>query len=272
MRKARGALVAIAALASLACASALREPPPVEEIAASGDRGAPEAAALEAPELLRRADAAWARRPDRTAVLEAQGLYLAAARAEESGVDGLLGAARASSWLVEHESDPAARQQQATTAIEAAQWCGRRAPEEPACGYRLALAIGQQARERPATAKDGMARMDELLRATIAVDPALDEAGPHRALALLLLRAPSWPAGPGDAEEGLAQAKAAAALRPEHPPNQLVLAEALSKNGEREGARLAAERSVALARSRLECGDPDAAEWVEDASALLERL
>jgi len=269
---ARRALAGAAAFFALSCASAIREPPPVEAIGPPDGRRTSEAASLEVPELLRRADAAWARRPDREAVLEAQALYLAAARGDAAGVAGLIGAARASTWLVENESDADARLQQVTTAIDAAQWCERRAPEDPACGYWLALAIGQQARERPATAKDGMARMDGLLRATIAVDPTLDEAGPHRALALLLLRAPSWPAGPGDTEEGLAQAKAAAALRPEYPPNQIVLAEALSKNGDREAARDAAEHARALALSRKARGDPDASQWLEEVSLLLGRL
>jgi hypothetical protein len=270
---AAGALLC-AALLALGCASALKEPPPVEVL--GGPSAAPPGAS--ADDLLRRAGAAWARRGGAgandglAAVREARLLYLEAARADAAGVAGLLGAARASSWLVEHEPDAAVRAELATSAVQVGQWCQRRAPADPACDYQLALGLGQQARERQSTALDGVDRMIELLRKTIAADPALDEAGPHRALALVLLRAPGWPAGPGDAEAALVEARAAAALRSEYPPNPLVLAEALARNGDADGAAAALGRGEALARARREAGDPDAAEWLVEAARLRELL
>ena len=279
-----GALLCTVMLA-VACASALKEPPPVEAL--GGTPAAPEGVvATTAPEgagaapgpdeLLRRADAAWAGRGDassaQAAVGQARQFYLAAARADEADVAGLIGAARATTWLVEHEADAGRRAELATTAVQAGQWCQRRAPGDPRCDYWLALALGQQARERQATALDGVDRMIELLRKTIAADPAHDEAGAHRALALVLLRAPGWPAGPGDAEAALAEARAAVAMRPDFPPNQLVLAEALARNGDPDGASAALDRGAALARTRREAGDPDAAEWLAEAGRLRESI
>jgi hypothetical protein len=259
-------------LLAAGCASALKEPPPVEALggAAPAPEGSSEDAGASA--LLRRADAAWAKRggagDGRAAARESQQLYLAAARADTAGVAGLLGAARASTWLVEHETDPELRAELATTAVQVGQWCQRRAPSDPRCDYWLALSLGQQARERQSTALDGVDRMTELLRKTIAADPALDEAGPHRALALVLLRAPGWPTGPGDAEAALEEARAAVGLRPDFPPNQLVVAEALARNGEPERAAAALDRGEALARARREAGDPDAADWLAEAARL----
>ena len=274
---ARSALLC-SALLTVACASALKEPPPVEAL--GGASSAPDGIAPEAgsAELLQRADAAWAGRGDTSpggalaAVSKAQQLYLAAARADEGGVAGLIGAARASTWLVEHEPDSGRRAELATTAVQAGQWCQRRAPGDPRCDYWLALALGQQARERQATALDGVDRMIELLRRTIATDPTLDEAGAQRALALVLLRAPGWPAGPGDAEAALDAARAAAVLRPDFPPNQLVLAEALARNGDPDGAAAALDRGKALAQARREAADPDAADWLAEAGRLREAL
>jgi len=278
-----GALLCTVMLAA-ACASALKEPPPVEALggaaAAEGSVAttpADGAGAAPGPdELLRRADAAWAGRGDassaQAAVGQARQFYLAAARADEADVAGLIGAARATTWLVEHEADAGRRAELATTAVQAGQWCQRRAPGDPRCDYWLALGLGQQARERQSTALDGVDRMIELLRKTIAADPALDEAGAHRALALVLLRAPGWPAGPGDAEAGLEQARAAVALRPDFPPNQLVLGEALGRNGDAQAARAALERGRALAQARQAAGDPDAAGWIAEADGLLERI
>jgi hypothetical protein len=107
--------------------------------------------------------------------------------------------------------------------------------------------------------------MVEALERAATVEPALDAGGPDRVLALVRLRAPGWPLGPGDAEAGLASAARAVALAPEHPPNQLALAEALARNGRPREAAAAYERALALAREREASGEPDAPEWAAEA-------
>lgn len=266
-RLALAASASLLCLAGLACTSALKEPP----AAVLGGATVAAPAATEVDGMLRDAEAALARRPDADSVERARGLFLAAARADETRVEGLIGAERAYAWQIEHEADARTRQALATAAVQTCQWCTRRAPDDAECLYRLALALGQQARERPATASDGLARMVELLTALAARAPDLDEAGPDRVLALVLLRAPGWPAGPGDAEAGLAHARAAAARRPEWAPNQLVLGEALAKNGAPREARAAYERARSLALEPAAAGDPDAHEWLRDAERALAR-
>jgi tetratricopeptide (TPR) repeat protein len=110
-----------------------------------------------------------------------------------------------------------------------------------------------------------------LLREAIAADPRTDNAGPHRVLALVLLRAPGWPAGPGDQEEALHEARAAAGLFPDAAENQLALGEALAVNGRAAEARAAYERAAALAGRDAATGDPEAARWREEALAALAR-
>jgi tetratricopeptide (TPR) repeat protein len=178
---------------------------------------------------------------------------------------------RAAAFRVEREKDASARARLAEQEVQLGQWCQRRAPAEAACDYRLAIALGQQARERPSTGKDALGRMVELLHKAIAAAPALDSAGPHRVLALVLLRAPAWPIGPGDPEAALAEARTAARLFPDAPENQLALGEALGKNDRPDEARNAYQRALALAQAALEAGDPDAERWRADASAGLER-
>jgi tetratricopeptide (TPR) repeat protein len=249
---------------ALACAPALREPPPLAT-APSRARGA------SADDLIRSADAAWARRADPGQARAAQELYLEAASADEARVEGLLGAMRAASFRIDREREAAARERLALEAVQLGQWCRRRAPAEAACGYRLAIALGQQARERTSTAKDALKTMVILLREAIAADPRTDNAGPHRVLALVLLRAPGWPAGPGDQEEALHEARAAALLFPDAAENQLALGEALAVNGRAAEARAAYERAAALAGRDAATGDPEAARWREEALAALAR-
>jgi len=81
-------------------------------------------------------------------------------------------------------------------------------------------------------------------------------------LALVLLRAPAWPAGPGDPEAGLDEAKAAVAAVPEAAENQLALAEAFAANGSVGEAHAAYQKAAELASSAHE---PEAAGWLADA-------
>jgi len=250
------------------CASAVREPPPV---AAIGGPLGPEAGRPDGLEgLLAEAEAAFAGRPDPGHVARARELFLAGARQDDGRVEGLLGAMRVTAWLVEHEADGQRREALAREAVQLGQWCGRRAPEEVECDYRLALALGQQARERPATAHDGLERMVALLERAAAAIPDVDGAGPDRVLALVRLRAPGWPAGPGDPEAALDNARRAAARAPEEALNQLALGEALAANGQAGAAREAYRRAEALAQARGP--DPDAMEWRREAERALERL
>ena len=257
--------LAVILLAS-GCASSLREPPPLAALGGPVSAGqAPGAADVD--RLLQQAEAGLARRPDPAAVEQARELFLAAAGADESRSEGLLGTAKATAWLVDHEPDSARRAALATAGVQTCQWCIRRAAGSVECRYRLALALGQQARERPATAMDALSRIVVLLEEVITTAPHLDEAGGHRVLALLLLRAPGWPAGPGDPNSGLEHARKAVELAPEYPPNLLTLGEALATTGSHDAARAAYRRAAELARSRAAAGDPDATEWAKQAAA-----
>ncbi|WP_242345204.1 hypothetical protein [Anaeromyxobacter terrae] len=256
-------LAILLGLALAGCAQALRRPAPLPPT--PGGAGA----ATDAARLLAEADAAFARRPDPAAVRRAEALYREAAQANPGAVEGYYGAVRAEIWLAEHERSAEERARLAKSAVDLGQLCEARAPDDARCAYALALALGIQARERRSTAAEGLKLMVERLRRAAARDPMLDDAGPERVLALLLLRAPGWPLGPGDPEAGLAEARKAAERAPEFPPNPLALAEALAASGDPEAGRAAAEAALSLAEKRAASGDPDAPEWVAEARRLL---
>jgi hypothetical protein len=255
----------LAALLGAGCASALKEPPPISTLQRE-DRGTTPASAL-----LQESEEEFAKRPDPAAVRRAEGLCLAAAKADEAQVDGLLCAMRAKAWLAEREKGVKDRTELSVSAVQVGQWCLRRDPASAPCKYWLAVALGLQARDRPVTAEDGLKRMVQLLREAAREAPLLDEAGPERVLALLLVRAPGWPVGPGDAEEAIPHARKAVELRPDYPPNQLALGEVLLHNGDKPGGGAALQRGIALAGVPPWSSDPDAPAWVADARALLPR-
>jgi tetratricopeptide (TPR) repeat protein len=252
-------LAAAAALVPLlACAHALRTPPSLEKIAPPPQAGA--------QELLARADEAWGRRADPAQAEIAEQLYLEAARADPHNPAAYAGAIRAKAFRLGREKDGGKRGQLAADAVAVGQLCEQNAGPSPLCDYWLAAALGLQARERSATGHDALPHMVELLRRAAAADPTIDRGGPHRLLAILLLRAPGWPLGPGDVEGALPEAQAAVRIAPEYPPNQLALAEALRKNGRAAEARAAYAEALRLASAG---DDPDAAGWADEALAAL---
>jgi hypothetical protein len=270
-RTLRAAVVATATVVPLAaCAHALRDPPAVDRVGQDIlGAGEPPAAPADVDGLVAEGDRGFSRRPDTESIAAAARAYLRAARVEDGRVEGLIGLARVSVWRIEHTEDETERQRLVPVALQAAQWCGRRVPEDPRCDYWLAVALGLQAREHPSTAHDGVARMVEALRRAIARDPRLEEGAPHRVLALVLLRAPGWPLGPGDAEEGLREAESAIALFPDNPPNQIALGEALRRNKRPADSQIAYARARELARALAAEGEPDAPEWEAEAAQAL---
>jgi hypothetical protein len=168
-----------------------------------------------------------------------------------------------------HESSADARRALVEQAVEAGQRCVRAAPASADCDYALALALGVQVRERPSTATQGLKVMVELLQKANRLDPRLDRGGPARVLALVLVRAPGWPLGPGDPESGLEAARQAVRLFPDYPANQLALSEALLAAGDQAGSEAAASRGLALARAAAARGERDADDWIRDGEALL---
>jgi hypothetical protein len=167
------------------------------------------------------------------------------------------------------ENDSSIRNQLAADALRDAQACLERAPKEAACLYYHAIALGLKARAHPLQANEALKSMLEELGAAEAADPEYDQAGPARVKALVLVKAPAWPLGPGDAETGLASARRAVALRSQYPPNVLALAEALAKTGDPRGAQDAYRQARELSQGLPPSHDREA--WLRQAEQALGR-
>lgn len=213
-------------------------------------------------------EAAFAQRPDAGAVRAALQAFQRAALAGVERIEGPIGVVRAGAWLIEHgaKDDRASIVAAATAAGEQ---CQARAPGTAQCDYWQAVALGLAAREQPLTALGRLPKIIELLKRADAASPALDDAGPARVLALLLVRAPGWPTGPGNPDEALVAAEAAVARAPAHPLNELARGECLVAVGDEAGARAAWQRAEQLARERK---DADGEEWAAQAAAALAKL
>lgn len=187
-----------------------------------------------------------------------------------SSVPELAAAIAAAARRSDHESDPAARAQLAAQAGRDADACLALAPDAAACLYEQAVALGLQARAHPTQATGLLTKMLASLASAERVDPNYDQAGPARVRALVLIRAPGWPLGPGDAAAGLLAAQHAVALQPLYPPNLLALAEARAKTGDAQGARASYQQARALAQEQPASADRD--EWQREADQALKDL
>ncbi len=184
-------------------------------------------------------------------------------------VEGLASAIQSVAARSDHAPDGATRVRFADQAMTYADRCMAMAAQDPACLYGRALALGLQAKAHPMSANASLKAMLDSLAKADTSDPNYDHAGPARVRALVLLRAPGWPLGPGDADAGLTSARRAVELHPEFPPNQLALGEALAKTGDVSGSRQAYERARDEASAYAANEDRDG--WLHEANQALQR-
>lgn len=178
-------------------------------------------------------------------------------------VDGLVAAIQADSARSDKESDGQARARLADEASSYAAACIAKAPQAAGCLYGRGLALGLEARAHPTSANDALKSMLDALGKADAADPNYDQAGPSRVKALVLVRAPGWPLGPGDADSGVVAARRAVELKPQYPPNLLALGEALAKTEDANGAHDAYAKARDVAQASP--AGPDRDDWLREA-------
>ncbi len=183
-------------------------------------------------------------------------------------VEELAAAIAADARRSDQDPDAKTRADLSSDATRNAEGCLVRAPQAAACLYGRALALGLEARVHPSRATALLDAMLKALSDAEAADAAYDQAGPARVRALVLLRAPGWPLGPGDPEAALSAARRAATLRPHYPPNLLTVAEALAKTGDASGARENYQHARDAAEALPPSADRD--EWLRTADQALE--
>lgn len=169
----------------------------------------------------------------------------------------------------DQETDSKIRESLAEDAARDGEACIAQAPQSAGCLYYRALAQGLEARAHPARAGELLKGMIAGLDRADAIDASFDEGGPSRVRALVLIRAPGWPLGPGDADAGLIAARRAVELRPNYPPNLLALGEALTKTGDAAAARERYQQARDRSQALPESVDRDA--WLRESEQALRR-
>jgi hypothetical protein len=172
--------------------------------------------------------------------------------AAPTSVEGLVAAIQSDAARSDKAPDGSARAQLADEASAYAQACLAKAPQDAGCLYGSGLAYGLGARAHPGSATESLKAMLDALAKADAADPNYDQAGPARVRAQVLLAAPGWP------------------LRPQYPPNLLVLGEALAKTGDAKGAHAAFAQARDAAQA-LPPANGDRDGWIREADQGLQR-
>jgi hypothetical protein len=149
----------------------------------------------------------------------------------------LVASVQRDSDLIDHSTDSAERSRLLAAATQNARQCVAMAPQSGACLYAQAQVLGLTARERPTQAVSRLKEMLASLTQAEALDPGFDHAGPARLSAVVLLRAPGWPLGPGDPDAAVVAAQRAVDRDAAYPPNLVTLAQAQAKTDATAAAR-----------------------------------
>jgi hypothetical protein len=149
----------------------------------------------------------------------------------------LLAAVQSDADHLDQTQDPTQRAQLLAAASMSAQQCLALAADHASCQYAQAQVLGLTAREHPLQAAALLKQMLTYLTKAESLDATLDHAGPARLAAVVLLRAPPWPLGPGDVDGAVVAAQRAVQHDGSYPPNLITLAQAEAKGASAPQAR-----------------------------------
>jgi hypothetical protein len=161
----------------------------------------------------------------------------------------LLAAVQADADGIDAAQDSGQRAPLLAAATASAQQCLAHSEEDAMCQYAQAQVLGLTAREHPVQAAALLKQMLAFLMKAEGQDPALDHAGPARLTAVVLLRAPPWPLGPGDVDGALVAAQRAVQRDAGYPPNLITLAQAQAKAENTAQARASFEKARAAVQA-----------------------
>ena len=202
--------------------------------------------------LAERARADFAARPRRTAtVLRALDAMQTAAIATPRGkfderFERLRDAARYAIWLARFSDEgDRVRADYARRAHLLANTLAQHAADRVEGVYLRAIAAGLWADNDEGYGLDAMSSIEDDARRARELDPSYDEAGPHRLLGALYLRAPAPPVGPGSKRRAVRELERAVEIAPDSAGNLVWLSTAYLERGKTEAAAQTMTRAEA---------------------------
>jgi hypothetical protein len=171
----------------------------------------------------------------------------------------LLAAVQSDAERIDQVQDSTQRAQLLDAATLSAQQCLALSADHASCQYAQAQVLGLTAREHPLQAAALLKQMLAYLSKAESLDPALDHAGPARLTAVVLLRAPPWPLGPGDVDGAVVAAQRSVQRDSTYPPNLITLAQAEAKGASAPQARATFAQAQAAVQAWAGAGSEAAA-------------
>jgi len=116
------------------------------------------------------------------------------------------------------------------------------------------LALNQGGLAEQGGARRGLKSVPEIvaeMEKALKINPAYDQAGPHRVLGRIYFECPAWPLSVGSLPESLKHLQEAVHLAPENSTNHLFLSETLLKMGRKAEGRQELEQVLTATRHSL---------------------
>jgi tetratricopeptide (TPR) repeat protein len=159
---------------------------------------------------------------------------------------------RAATWLLEFDKDLSDEEskQMAGQGFEHLRAVAEGNSDRVGYVFLAGALLGNTVRLSPARGMAQVGKVHAYFERAVSLDPAYDSGAPLRALGTLLVKAPPWPTGVGDVDEGIEILEQAVELFPGHPANHFYLAEALAAEGRKDDAARAYDRVAKL------CSEP----------------
>lgn len=184
-------------------------------------------------------------------------------RKSPADIDTALRFAKACFDLAEFATNSAHRAQLATDGIEVCKEILKTNSLNGEAHYWLAMNYAQLSRTKGWSALKIVNEMEKEYLKAIEINPAMDNAGPHRYLGLLYRDAPGWPVSIGSKAKARKHLEEAVRIAPDFPDNQLFLVETYLKWSEKKLAQeqfLKAKEVIRSARQKYN-GDEWHASW-----------
>jgi tetratricopeptide (TPR) repeat protein len=151
---------------------------------------------------------------------------------------------RAVSWLLEFDGDLSSDEakEMAGQGFERVRTAVERNADRVDYVFLAGALLGNYIRFSSVQGIAQVRQVHDYFQRAVSLDPFYEDGAPLRAQGTLLVKAPPWPAGVGDVDEGIELLEKAVHLFPGHPANHLYLADALAAEGRKSEAAAAYHR------------------------------
>lgn len=178
--------------------------------------------------------------------------------------------ARAAFWLIEYGNMESDEEEMAKHGFESAEKLMEIDPSRAEYSFLAGAHMGIMIKHslRPSVIR--LRKVRDFFENAAKLNPRLNEGGPLRALGMIYVLSPPWPAGVGDIDEGIDMLQQAVRMFPTYPENHIYLAKAYMEDKQWKKAKESVVRASSLAKEKF--FGMRGEYWVNECGKLLKQI